>query len=162
MPSFIPHPFSYGKTQLSSLRFHLPRSGMMSSLLTLPSTFSRLNLVPKALVAIPISLNLLKSQKQRRLIPWNYTLLTCPPLNSLTTHFSTFRSSVSPKTFHDDLVVLGIETSCDDTAAAVVSPLPCVSTFLLLYFLFLAYAYLGFVFENVYLKCNTYKRVHFR
>ncbi|XP_021280768.1 probable tRNA N6-adenosine threonylcarbamoyltransferase, mitochondrial [Herrania umbratica] len=93
----------------------------MTSLLTLPSTFSRLNLVPKSLIIIPFafkSLNLLKSHKQQRARSLNSPRLSS--LNSLTTHFSTSRSSVSPKPFHDDLVVLGIETSCDDTAAAVV------------------------------------------
>ncbi|WRX09657.1 Gcp-like domain - like 1 [Theobroma cacao] len=93
----------------------------MSSLLTLPSTFSRLNLVPKSLITIPFafkSLNLLKSHKQQQARSLNSPRLSS--LNSFTTHFSTSRSSVSPKPFHDDLVVLGIETSCDDTAAAIV------------------------------------------
>ncbi|EOX96249.1 Glycoprotease 1 isoform 1 [Theobroma cacao] len=93
----------------------------MSSVLTLPSTFSRLNLVPKSLITIPLAfkpLNLLKSHKQQQARSLNSPRLSS--LNSFTTHFSTSRSSVSPKPFHDDLVVLGIETSCDDTAAAIV------------------------------------------
>ncbi|XVF22731.1 hypothetical protein REPUB_Repub12eG0196100 [Reevesia pubescens] len=97
---------------------------MMSSLLALPSTFSRLNLVPKALILTPFkfkSLNFLNIHKQQRVRPFNYPLFSCSSsLNSLETHFSTSRSSVSPKPFNDDLVVLGIETSCDDTAAAIV------------------------------------------
>jgi len=46
--------------------------------------------------------------------------------NSFSAHFSTRKSSPTPNTQiagapDDDFIVLGIETSCDDTAAAVVS-----------------------------------------
>ncbi|XVF73423.1 hypothetical protein PTKIN_Ptkin12aG0200700 [Pterospermum kingtungense] len=97
----------------------------MSSLLTLPSTIFRLNLVPKSSIIIPFtfkSFDLLKPHNQQRLRPFSYPLLSSPSsLNSsATTHFSTFTSSASPKSFNDELVVLGIETSCDDTAAAIV------------------------------------------
>ncbi|XWS32345.1 hypothetical protein CRYUN_Cryun23aG0151600 [Craigia yunnanensis] len=95
----------------------------MSSLLTLSSTFSLLNLVSKSLIAVPFtfkSLNSIKSHNQQRVRPFNYPLLCFPSsLNSSATHFST-SSSVSLKSFNGDLVVLGIETSCDDTAAAIV------------------------------------------
>ncbi|GMI75841.1 glycoprotease 1 [Hibiscus trionum] len=97
---------------------------MVSSLLTLPSTFSRLNLLPKSSILIPFTyeaLNSLKSHKQQRLRPLNHPLLYFPSsFNSSATHFSTSRNPVSSKSFDDDLVVLGIETSCDDTAAAIV------------------------------------------
>ncbi|KAG5231224.1 hypothetical protein OIU78_015847 [Salix suchowensis] len=89
---------------------------MLSSL---SSTISRLNLFcPKP--SIPHSLSsCLKTLKPQPIIPrWS-----C--LHSLSTH-STSRLSTSLKpqldalVSKDDLVVLGIETSCDDTAAAVV------------------------------------------
>ncbi|TYJ22843.1 hypothetical protein E1A91_A08G151900v1 [Gossypium mustelinum] len=97
---------------------------MVSSLLTLLSTFSRLNLVQKSSIFIPFTfkaLSLLKFHKQPRLRPFNTPLLRFPSsLNSPKAHFSTSRRPVSSKSFDDDLVVLGIETSCDDTAAAIV------------------------------------------
>lgn len=97
---------------------------MVSSLLALPSTFSRLNLVQKSSIFIPFTfkaLSLLKFHKQPRLRPFNYRLLHFPSsLNSPEAHFSTSRRPVSSKSFDVDLVVLGIETSCDDTAAAIV------------------------------------------
>ncbi|PPD87075.1 hypothetical protein GOBAR_DD15980 [Gossypium barbadense] len=97
---------------------------MVSSLLALPSTFSRLNLVQKSSIFIPFTfkaLSLLKFHKQPRLRPFNYPLLHFPSsLNSPEAHFSTSRRPVSSKSFDVDLVVLGIETSCDDTAAAIV------------------------------------------
>nr|KJB24825.1 hypothetical protein B456_004G162900 [Gossypium raimondii] len=97
---------------------------MVSSLLALPSTFSRLNLVQKSSIFIPFTfkaLSLLEFHKQPRLRPFNYPLLHFPSsLNSPEAHFSTSRRPVSSKSFDDDLVVLGIETSCDDTAAAIV------------------------------------------
>lgn len=94
-------------------------SGSKKMLSSLSSTISRLNLFyPKP--SIPYSLSsCLKILKPQPIIPrWS-------PLHSLSTH-STSRLSTSLKpqfetlVSKDDLVVLGIETSCDDTAAAVV------------------------------------------
>ncbi|KAJ6675524.1 TRNA N6-ADENOSINE THREONYLCARBAMOYLTRANSFERASE MITOCHONDRIAL-RELATED [Salix viminalis] len=89
---------------------------MLSSL---SSTISRLNLFcPKP--SIPHSLSsCLKTLKPQPIIPrWS-----C--LHSLSTHpTSRLSTSLKPQfdalVSKDDLVVLGIETSCDDTAAAVV------------------------------------------
>lgn len=94
-------------------------SGSKKMLSSLSSTISRLNLFyPKP--SIPSSLSsCIKTLKPQPIIPrWS-------SLHSLSNH-STSRLSTSLKpqletlVSKDDLVVLGIETSCDDTAAAVV------------------------------------------
>ncbi|KAE7997093.1 hypothetical protein FH972_001759 [Carpinus fangiana] len=82
------------------------------------STLSRLNLLPRPL--LPYAVSTLRALKFRP---------RCAPLtsfsNSFSAHFSTPKSSAEPNTQipgapDDDFIVLGIETSCDDTAAAVV------------------------------------------
>jgi hypothetical protein len=79
------------------------------------ATFSRLNLLPRP--SLPYALSTLRVLKFRPM--W-------APLTSFSAHFSTPKSSPIPNTQiprapDDDFIVLGIETSCDDTAAAVVS-----------------------------------------
>ncbi|GLT39548.1 hypothetical protein SLA2020_137320 [Shorea laevis] len=98
---------------------------MASSVSTLSSAFYRLNFIPKPLLSSP--LKTLKWQKQLLLTPRHSPFISSPSLPySLSSHFSTIRNCVSPRYNNEkvipveDLVVLGIETSCDDTAAAVV------------------------------------------
>ena len=60
-----------------------------------------------------------------------------PSLKSFSAHFSASNLNMSKSQnetlgSQDDLVVLGIETSCDDTAAAVVSSYSCFFPFELL------------------------------
>ncbi|XP_062154012.1 probable tRNA N6-adenosine threonylcarbamoyltransferase, mitochondrial [Alnus glutinosa] len=78
------------------------------------ATFSRLNLLPRP--SLPYPLSTFRVLKFRPM--W-------APLTSFSAHFSTPKSSPIPNTQiprapDDDFIVLGIETSCDDTAAAVV------------------------------------------
>ncbi|KAM2192001.1 hypothetical protein EV2_028486 [Malus domestica] len=96
--------------------------------MALPSRFWRLNLFPKpSLSPLQTTLKSLKPLRQK-LCP----ILSLPisssssSLNSSNSLFSTSKNSAfsephrrtpSPQ---DDLIVLGIETSCDDTAAAIV------------------------------------------
>ncbi|EEF50357.1 O-sialoglycoprotein endopeptidase, putative [Ricinus communis] len=78
------------------------------------SAISRLNLRPKS-PSLHCVLSSFKTPKS------NYQIIKAnrsPRISSLSAHYSSSHiTSVSSK---DDLVVLGIETSCDDTAAAVV------------------------------------------
>ncbi|GAV78651.1 Peptidase_M22 domain-containing protein [Cephalotus follicularis] len=88
-----------------------------SSLSILSSTFSRLKIIPKPWHTS--TLKSLRSHKQRQLQPLSpiWSPLTCS-LNSLKKHFYPSNNEIMAS--KDDLVILGIETSCDDTAAAVV------------------------------------------
>ncbi|KAJ9171255.1 hypothetical protein P3X46_014645 [Hevea brasiliensis] len=97
---------------------------MLSSLLTLSSAISRLNSRPKPSLHYALSsFKAPKSHKQQIRPNWSPRTSS---LYSLSAHFSSSENSSSPITqmqtivSKDDLVVLGIETSCDDTAAAVV------------------------------------------
>ncbi|KAF2282677.1 hypothetical protein GH714_043787 [Hevea brasiliensis] len=97
---------------------------MLSSLLTLSSAISRLNSRPKPSLHYALSsFKAPKSHKQQIRPNWSPRTSS---LCSLSAHFSSSENSSSPITqmqtivSKDDLVVLGIETSCDDTAAAVV------------------------------------------
>ncbi|KAF2315382.1 hypothetical protein GH714_039071 [Hevea brasiliensis] len=97
---------------------------MLSSLLTLSSAISRLNSRPKPSLHYALSsFKTPKSHKQQIRPNWSPRTSS---LCSLSAHFSSSENSSSPITqmqtivSKDDLVVLGIETSCDDTAAAVV------------------------------------------
>ncbi|KAL5571556.1 hypothetical protein UlMin_021153 [Ulmus minor] len=89
--------------------------------MALSSTFSRLNLFPKP--SLPFSAMAFIATKP--FVPRRSSIWQPPPsssfsLNSITTN------SISPipenpiSNIPDNLIVLGIETSCDDTAAAVV------------------------------------------
>ncbi|KAI6706630.1 hypothetical protein NL676_009592 [Syzygium grande] len=104
-----------------------------SSLLSLSATFSRLHFIPK--LSLPPALSSVRGsarrdQRRARLPPsssWPPPPPSSPPLGSPSFSFSTSRTSSSSVSCGgtasadgDDLVVLGIETSCDDTAAAVV------------------------------------------
>ncbi|KAF5731652.1 hypothetical protein HS088_TW18G00336 [Tripterygium wilfordii] len=97
-------------------------SGMVSMLLSLSSTAYRLK--PSFHSALASLRTLNHHRKPQQLRPkWSPGGFS---LNSSSIHYSTLINSVSPKAqkdimdSHDNLVVLGIETSCDDTAAAVV------------------------------------------
>lgn len=88
--------------------------------------FWRLNLLPKpSLSHLQTTLKALKPLKQK-LSPICSLPMSSSSLNSLNSHLSvsknpTFSEPHNPTACpQDDLVVLGIETSCDDTAAAVV------------------------------------------
>ncbi|XP_031269688.1 probable tRNA N6-adenosine threonylcarbamoyltransferase, mitochondrial isoform X2 [Pistacia vera] len=87
----------------------------MASLQTLSSTISRLNLLQRSSFNYSLtSLKLLKFYEQRIIRPARSPL----SFSTLSNRSSTFKPiKMSSK---DDLIVLGIETSCDDTAAAVV------------------------------------------
>ncbi|XP_044494843.1 probable tRNA N6-adenosine threonylcarbamoyltransferase, mitochondrial [Mangifera indica] len=87
----------------------------MASLQTLSSTISRLNLLQRSSFNSSLtSLKLLKFYAQRTIRPARSPL----SFSTLSNRSSTFKPiNMSSK---DDLIVLGIETSCDDTAAAVV------------------------------------------
>ncbi|BBG97401.1 glycoprotease 1, partial [Prunus dulcis] len=88
--------------------------------------FWRLNLLPKpSLSHLQTTLKALKPLKQK-LSPICSLPMSSSSLNPLNSHLSvsknpTFSEPQNPTACpQDDLVVLGIETSCDDTAAAVV------------------------------------------
>ncbi|OVA19523.1 Gcp-like domain [Macleaya cordata] len=96
---------------------------MVGLVLSLSSTFSRLNLLLKP--PLPYTLRTLRTHlRQQKQQPNLY--IVSPPFNSISTSTFTTSNFDSPKTqtrisaTGNDLVVLGIETSCDDTAAAVV------------------------------------------
>ncbi|KDP28771.1 hypothetical protein JCGZ_14542 [Jatropha curcas] len=98
---------------------------MLSSLSTLSSSISRLNLRPKP--SLHCALSSFKIPKPyKKLLTLNCSPLTYFSLYSPSSRFSSSINSISPKSKietlrrKDDLVILGIETSCDDTAAAVV------------------------------------------
>ncbi|KAK9266967.1 hypothetical protein L1049_012636 [Liquidambar formosana] len=92
---------------------------MVSFVLTLSSTFSRLNLLPKT--SLVHTVRALRTLQQRK-PTWS---LYNSSFKSISAQISTSNLN-SPKPhaenvgIGDDLVVLGIETSCDDTAASVV------------------------------------------
>ncbi|KAG8663970.1 hypothetical protein MANES_01G266900v8 [Manihot esculenta] len=97
---------------------------MLSSLLTLSSSISRLNIRPKPSLHCALSsFKTLKPHKQPIRPSWSPRTSS---IFSLSAHFSSSENSSSPGrqmqtiVSRDELVVLGIETSCDDTAAAVV------------------------------------------
>ncbi|XP_021904340.1 probable tRNA N6-adenosine threonylcarbamoyltransferase, mitochondrial [Carica papaya] len=104
---------------------------MVSSLLTLPSTISVVSLHSQRSLSYAFKgLKVLKRHRHQLIIPiWSpfssYSSYF-PSFRSLFAHFSTSRQSIFPQSYNkitvrnEDLVVLGIETSCDDTAAAVV------------------------------------------
>ena len=89
------------------------------------STLSRLNLIPKP--SLPYALTTFKVLHFHKLLRTDWI---GPGLssNASTPRFSALKITSSAG-FHtqisrpqdDDLIVLGIETSCDDTAAAIVS-----------------------------------------
>lgn len=89
----------------SLLSFFTLSAKMLLSLVTMasPSTLLRIKLLPK-----PPSLFSALTNLRRNQLPLKSPFTT----SSSTTYSSSKR--------HDDVVVLGIETSCDDTAAAVV------------------------------------------
>ncbi|KAK9274407.1 hypothetical protein L1049_019221 [Liquidambar formosana] len=92
---------------------------MVSFVLTLSSTFSRLNLLPKP--SLVHTVRALRTLQQRK-PTWS---LYNSSFKSISAQISTSNlNSPKPHTENvgigDDLVVLGIETSCDDTAASVV------------------------------------------
>lgn len=98
----------------------------LSLWMALSFRFWRLNLLPKpSLSQLQTTLKALKPLKQK-LSPICSLPMSSSSLNPLNSHLSisknpTFSESHSPIACpQDDLVVLGIETSCDDTAAAVV------------------------------------------
>ncbi|KAJ4848726.1 glutamated carboxypeptidase [Turnera subulata] len=87
---------------------------MLSSTSMLSATLSRLNLLPKP--SLHFALSSLKTHPK----PINQ-LFSRPKSPSITSKFLSSSKSQSQTTASNhDLVVLGIETSCDDTAAAVV------------------------------------------
>ncbi|CAK7347895.1 unnamed protein product [Dovyalis caffra] len=88
---------------------------MLSSL---PSTISRLKPGPRYSFTYSLSSSLKIFKTQQTIPRWSplYSLSTHSTSKILTSLKPQFESVVSK----DDLVVLGIETSCDDTAAAVV------------------------------------------
>ncbi|XP_030551985.2 probable tRNA N6-adenosine threonylcarbamoyltransferase, mitochondrial isoform X2 [Rhodamnia argentea] len=101
------------------------------SLLSLSATFSRsrLHFIPR--LSLPSSLSSVRRTTRRNGPPARLSSSwpppSCPPLDSHSFGSSTSRNSSSSVPCGgaavadgDDLVVLGIETSCDDTAAAVV------------------------------------------
>ncbi|XP_050236642.1 probable tRNA N6-adenosine threonylcarbamoyltransferase, mitochondrial [Mercurialis annua] len=93
---------------------------MLSSLLPLSSSaISRVNLLPKSLLHYTVisSFKTLNSRNRKMIIKPNRFPLNSPLCCSSTSTKPQFTNISSSK---DDLVVLGIETSCDDTAAAVV------------------------------------------
>lgn len=99
---------------------------MVGLVLSVSSTFSRLNLFLKP--PLPYTLRTLRTQlRQQKPQPSWY--FSSPSFNFISTSnsLSTTSNFDFPKTQNrisstgDDLVVLGIETSCDDTAAAIVS-----------------------------------------
>lgn len=96
-----------GTTLFSSffLSFFVFSAKMLLSLFTMasPSTLSRIKLLPKP----PSLFSALTTLRRNQL-----------PLKSSFSASSRATSSASKR--HADVVVLGIETSCDDTAAAVV------------------------------------------
>ncbi|ESQ39158.1 hypothetical protein EUTSA_v10001427mg [Eutrema salsugineum] len=102
---------------------------MVRLFLTLSPAIFRLNISPRiSILATSPSLRLQKHQKHR-LITKTHTFSPIAPSSSIKFHSTRFHSTGTrvyslPKSenskFDDNLVVLGIETSCDDTAAAVV------------------------------------------
>ncbi|KAJ8748955.1 hypothetical protein K2173_013393 [Erythroxylum novogranatense] len=96
---------------------------MWSSLLTLSSTIFRLNCLQRP-PTLPFYLTSFKTLKfhgqdvRPLLAPLGSRAISSFPAFSTLKSYSSLNSHV--ETVKDDLVVLGIETSCDDTAAAVV------------------------------------------
>lgn len=92
------------------------------------SSLSRLNLIPKP--SLPYALNTLKSLNFHKLLRIN-GIRPCISSNDSAARFSALKMTSSAGIHtqisrpQDDLIVLGIETSCDDTAAAIVSYRPC-------------------------------------
>lgn len=85
------------------------------STMAAPSTFSRLNFLPKP------SLFTALTNFHRNKLPLKWPLPSSSRYNSsYNTVSATKLRNQTPKR-DGDLIVLGIETSCDDTAAAVVS-----------------------------------------
>ncbi|XP_060963055.1 probable tRNA N6-adenosine threonylcarbamoyltransferase, mitochondrial isoform X1 [Cannabis sativa] len=97
--------------------------------MALSSTFSRLNLFPKPSFIFHRSWKPLLLNRSSKLLPPTTSSSSPSSLNSFTAYCSILTSenstSIAPKNpfmkAQDDLIVLGIETSCDDTAAAVFS-----------------------------------------
>ncbi|KAM1048565.1 hypothetical protein ACFX1X_027993 [Malus domestica] len=95
--------------------------------MALSSRFWRLNLFPKpSLSPLQTTLKSLKPLRQKLCPILSLPISSSSSLNSSNSLFSTSKNSAfsephsrtpSPQ---DDLIVLGIETSCDDTAAAIV------------------------------------------
>ncbi|XP_023527336.1 probable tRNA N6-adenosine threonylcarbamoyltransferase, mitochondrial [Cucurbita pepo subsp. pepo] len=87
------------------------------------SSLSRLNLIPKP--SLPYALNTLKSLNFHKLLRIN-GIRPCISSNDSAARFSALKMTSSAGIHtqisrpQDDLIVLGIETSCDDTAAAIV------------------------------------------
>ncbi|KAA8520501.1 hypothetical protein F0562_014757 [Nyssa sinensis] len=97
---------------------------MVSLVPTISSTISRLNLLPKSSFHYTLrGLRTLQLQHKQRSPVW-FPLNSSFNRLSANLSFSNFNSpkprNENPAIMDDDLVVLGIETSCDDTAAAVV------------------------------------------
>ncbi|CAL5381519.1 unnamed protein product [Camellia sinensis] len=100
---------------------------MVSSLVpVLSSTISRLNFLPKpsfyhslrALSLTTLQFNF--KETRATLSPPNSSLNSSSSLLSMSNLSSPKPQNENPETVSDNLVILGIETSCDDTAAAVV------------------------------------------
>ncbi|KAJ4727144.1 O-sialoglycoprotein endopeptidase [Melia azedarach] len=90
----------------------------MSSLQTLSSRISRLNLLQKPSLTFPLtSLKSLKTHERQTKGPTWSPLRFSPLSNRVYSSKNVGQIKMSAK---EDLIVLGIETSCDDTAAAVV------------------------------------------
>lgn len=112
-----------------SLTLSFFRFGEMVRLfLTLPPAISRLNIYPGiSILASNPSLRLQKHQKLKTGTPTFSLISPSSSSNYQRTRFYSTGTRIAslPKSqnsnFDDNLVVLGIETSCDDTAAAVVS-----------------------------------------
>ncbi|KAL7203720.1 hypothetical protein ACSBR2_016887 [Camellia fascicularis] len=100
---------------------------MVSSLVpVLSSTISRLNFLPKpsfyhSLRALSLTTLQFNFKETRpTLSPPNSSLNSSSSLLSMSNLSSPKPQNENPETVSDNLVILGIETSCDDTAAAVV------------------------------------------
>ncbi|XP_058224254.1 probable tRNA N6-adenosine threonylcarbamoyltransferase, mitochondrial isoform X2 [Rhododendron vialii] len=93
---------------------------MVSLVPTIGSTISRLPFLPKP--SIYFSFRALRTSKlpYRELTPTPSPLSSSSAVHSMSNSDSPKPIAENPSNLSDNLVILGIETSCDDTAAAVV------------------------------------------
>lgn len=115
---------------------------MASVVSNLSSTISRLTLLRRP--SLPFSVKTLHAFKAHRKFGRPKSPFLRASDNYAAAHFSSCPKSQTINSLGQDeeLVVLGIETSCDDTAAAVVSVV-CVSEFL-------------FFFSNYFVGCDYF------
>lgn len=94
---------------------------MVSLVPTISSTISRLPFLPKP--SFYFSFRALRTSKlpHRELTPTPSPLSSSSAVHSMSNSNSPKPITENPSNLSDNLVILGIETSCDDTAAAVVS-----------------------------------------